>query len=368
MMKRPGAIATALLAAVLFGMSAPFGKLLLRDAVPQLLAGLLYAGSGLGLLIVWLVRRGGHADETPLTRRDLPWLAGAIAMGGIVAPVLLMTGLARTPASAASLLLNLEGVFTALLAWFVFHENFDRRIALGMAAILVGGLVLSWEGRVAWGGVSGALLVAGACLCWGIDNNLTQRVSGGDPVQVAMIKGLVAGSVNTGIALVLGAHFPSVVRTSGAMVVGFFGYGVSLVLFVLALRQLGTARTGAYFSTAPFVGAAVSLMVFHERPTIALLSAMALMGLGVWLHVSERHEHAHRHEPMDHAHAHVHDAHHQHAHGTADPAVTDPVPHAHPHHHEPIAHSHAHYPDLHHRHSHAHVEHEAGDIDASHRG
>ena len=277
-------------------------------------------------------------------------------MGGIVAPVLLMTGLARTPASAASLLLNLEGVFTALLAWFVFHENFDRRIALGMAAILAGGLVLSWEGRLAWGGASGALLVAGACLCWGIDNNLTQRVSAGDPVQVAMLKGLVAGGVNTAIALALGAHFPSAVRTSVAMLLGFFSYGVSLVLFVLALRQLGTARTGAYFSTAPFVGAAVSLVLFHERPTIALVSAMALMALGVWLHVSERHEHAHTHEAMDHAHAHVHDAHHQHTHAPGDPAMSDPEPHVHQHHHEPMEHAHAHYPDIHHRHGHEHTE------------
>ena len=355
-----GAVGTALLAAILFGASAPFAKLLVHDASPQLLAGLLYGGSGMGLLAVWIVRRQRDTtNEAPLTRKDAPWLAGAIAMGGILGPLLLMTGLARTPASATSLLLNLEGVFTALLAWFVFRENFDRRIALGMVAILLGGLLLSWEGRLAWGGASGPLLVAGACLCWAVDNNLTQRISAGDPVQVAMIKGLVAGAVNTAIALALGAHFPSTMRSFDAMVLGFFGYGVSLVLFVLALRQLGTARTGAYFSTAPFVGAVLSLLVFHERPTIALVSAMALMGLGVWLHVSERHEHAHRHEPMDHAHAHVHDAHHQHAHRPGDPAVTDPVPHAHEHHHDPLAHSHVHYPDVHHRHEHEHSSHEA---------
>ena len=366
-MRRPGAVVTALLSAVLFGVSAPFAKLLLRAASPQLLAGLLYAGSGLGLLVVWLVgRRRSTSNETPLTRHDVPWLAGAIVMGGVLGPVLLMTGLARTPASAASLLLNLEGVFTALLAWFVFRENFDRRIALGMAAILAGGVVLSWEGRVAWGGASGALLVAGACLCWGVDNNLTQRVSAGDPVQVAMIKGLVAGAVNTGTALALGAHLPPVMRTSGAMLLGFFGYGVSLVLFVLALRALGTARTGAYFSTAPFMGAAVSLVVFHERPTISLLTSMALMGLGVWLHVSERHEHAHEHEAMDHAHAHVHDAHHRHAHGAGDPLVTDPVPHAHAHHHEPMSHSHVHYPDVHHRHGHGEAGGEQDEHDEQH--
>lgn len=354
-MRQLSGVVLALLAAMLFGASAPFAKLLLQDAVPQLLAGLLYAGSGLGLLVVWLLRRRS-VREAPLTRADLPWMAGAITAGGIVGPLLLLIGLGRTPASAASLLLNLEGVFTALIAWFVFQENFDRRIALGMVAILAGGLVLSWEGRVAWGGAAGPLLVAGACLAWAVDNNLTQKVSAGDPVQIAMLKGLVAGAVNTGIALALGARLPGAGRIAGAMVLGFLSYGVSLVLFVLALRQLGTARTGAYFSTAPFVGALASLIVFRERPTLALVTAAALMGLGVWLHLTERHEHEHAHEAMDHTHAHVHDIHHQHAHGPGDPPVMDPIPHSHPHHHEPLVHTHAHYPDLHHRHGHTHDE------------
>lgn len=354
-MKSLNGVVLALLAAVLFGLSAPFAKLLLEAAVPQLLAGLLYLGSGTGLLIVWLVqRRRPRAAEAPLTRADVPWLLGAIAAGGVLAPLLLMIGLARTPASAASLLLNLEGVFTALIAWFIFRENFDRRIALGMLAILAGGLVLSWEGRVAWGGAAGPLLVAGACLAWAVDNNLTQKVSASDPVQIAMLKGVVAGTVNTTIALALGAHFPSAPRVTGAMLLGFLSYGVSLVLFVLALRQLGTARTGAYFATAPFVGALASLLVFRERPTLALVAAASLMGLGVWLHLTERHEHEHVHEAMDHMHAHVHDIHHQHAHGPDDPPVTDPVPHTHAHHHEPLVHTHAHYPDLHHRHDHTH--------------
>ena len=209
---------------MLFGISAPFAKLLLRDSTPQLLAGLLYAGSGLGLLAVWLVRRTRAAsNEAPLARADAPWLAGAIAMGGVLGPLLLMSGLSRTPASATSLLLNLEGVFTALLAWFVFRENFDRRIAVGMAAILLGGIVLSWEGRLDWGGAAGPLLVAGACFAWAVDNNFTQKISAGDPVQIAMIKGLVAGAVNTGIALALGAQLPGGSRTAGAMLLGFLG-------------------------------------------------------------------------------------------------------------------------------------------------
>jgi drug/metabolite transporter (DMT)-like permease len=349
-----GGIGFAVVAALLFGASAPFAKLLLTNASPQLLAGLLYAGSGIGLGLVWLRGRGRAeaARETQLTRRDLPWLAGAIFFGGALGPLLLMIGLTQTPASGASLLLNLEGVFTALLAWFVFRENFDPRIALGILTIVAGGAVLSWEGRLSWGGVAGPLAVAGACLCWGIDNNLTQKVSAGDPVQIAMLKGLVAGSVNTVIALLLGASLPGASQIAAALTLGFFSYGVSLVLFVLALRHLGTARTGAYFSTAPFVGAGLSLVIFRERPTPLFIAAAALMGIGVWLHLTERHEHEHEHAALDHDHAHVHDGHHQHAHSADDPPVTDPTPHTHRHRHEAMRHSHSHYPDIHHRHAH----------------
>ena len=339
-------------AAVLFGVSTPFAKLLLQGTTPELLAGLLYLGSGAGLLVVWVVRRASARREAPLTRRDVPWLAGAIAAGGVVAPLLLMLGLVRTPASSASLLLNLEGVITALLAWFVFRENVDRRIALGLAAIVAGGVLLSWQGRVELGGLAGPLLVAGATLAWAIDNNLTQKVSAGDPVQVATLKGLTAGSVNTAIALASGAHWPALPHVGGALLLGFLSYGVSLVLFVLALRGLGTARTGAYFSTAPFVGAIASLLIFRERPSVAFILAAALMGIGLWLHLTERHEHEHRHEPMAHEHAHVHDEHHQHAHGPDDPPVTDPAPHTHAHQHEALVHTHPHYPDIHHRHGH----------------
>ena len=340
----------ALAAAALFGASAPLAKTLLTSISPQLLAGLLYLASGTGLASFRLAR--GARSEASLRPRDVPWLAGAIALGGVIGPLLLMLGLSRTPASGASLLLNVEGVFTALLAWFVFHENVDRRIALGMFAIVAGGVVLTWEGHASWGGVAGPLAITGACLCWAADNNLTQKVSAADPVQVAMLKGLVAGAVNASIALALGARIPGAGPLLAALVVGVFSYGLSLVLFVLALRHLGTARTGAYFSTAPFVGAALSLIAFRENPTTALGVAAGLMGVGVWLHLSERHEHEHLHEEMDHEHPHVHDEHHQHAHGPNDPPATDPTPHMHPHHHAPLRHSHPHYPDIHHRHSH----------------
>jgi drug/metabolite transporter (DMT)-like permease len=340
-------LAYALAAAVLFGASAPLAKLLIAESSPQLIAGLLYLGSGLGLAIVTLVR-GKQAKESPLRRGDVPWLAGAIASGGVIAPLLLMLGLSRADAAAGALLLNLEGVLTALIAWFVFRENFDRRIALGMLAIVVGGVTLSWSGAPTWG-FAGPVLIAGACLGWAIDNNLTQKVSGGNPVQIAMLKGLVAGVVNTGLALFLGARLPGLGVTSATLALGFASYGVSLTLFVYALRLLGTARTGAYFSVAPFVGAALAVVLFRQTPGIGLLVGAAMMAVGVWLHVTERHEHEHRHELLDHEHSHVHDEHHQHEHGPDDPPGE---PHAHRHRHEPMTHSHPHYPDIHHRHDH----------------
>jgi drug/metabolite transporter (DMT)-like permease len=347
----PTGIIYALIAAALFGASTPFAKLLLGEMPPVLLAGLLYLGSGIGLSLVRLMRRqsASDADEAELPRAQWGWLAGAMFFGGALGPVLLMLGLQGTPASTASLLLNLEGVFTALLAWFVFRENFDNRIALGMILIVTGGLILSWQPGAGVSFSSGALLVGGACLCWGVDNNLTQKVSSSDPFQIAAIKGLVAGGVNLTIALLLGASLPPLQVLAGALIVGFFGYGLSLACFVLALRNLGTARTGAYFSLAPFVGALVSLLLLREAVGTFFVAAAALMGFGVWLHLTERHEHEHHHERLEHSHRHVHDEHHQHAHA---PGINSHEPHTHTHVHEPLTHSHAHFPDIHHRHGH----------------
>jgi drug/metabolite transporter (DMT)-like permease len=349
--ERAQGVTAAILAAALFGASTPFSKFLLWQIDPLLLAGLLYLGSGIGLAL-WIVFQRlvlKARQEARLQPKDWPWLAGATLAGGLVAPLLLMLGLAVTPASSASLLLNLEGVLTALLAWFVFKENFDRRIFVGMAAILVGGILLSWQSRPELGVPWGALGIAGACLGWAIDNNLTRKVSASDPAQVAAIKGLVAGSVNTLLALVAGAKLPSVSGLVAAGLLGFFSYGVSLTLFVLALRHIGTARTGAYFSTAPFIGAALSLAMLHEPASLLFWVAGGLMVLGVWLHLTERHAHLHRHEPLVHEHLHRHDEHHQHSHTPTDPPGE---PHSHFHRHEELAHSHPHYPDLHHRHRH----------------
>jgi drug/metabolite transporter (DMT)-like permease len=346
----PGAL-MALASAALFGVSTPLAKLLLGAGVdPWLLAGLLYLGSGIGLTAMRLGSRliGTPAKEAPLRRRDLPWLGLVVLTGGVAGPLLLMIGLARTPASSAALLLNVEGLATMSIAWLAFRENVDRRLLVGAFAILAGAVLLSWHGGPTSVGV-GALAIVGACVAWGVDNNLTRMLSSSDPVQIAAIKGVVAGAVNLGLALARGAHLPMTGGIIAAVLVGFFGYGVSLVLFVLALRYLGTARTGAYFSTAPFLGAAVSLFLFHDQLSWQLVAAAVLMGLGVYLHLSERHEHVHVHEALDHEHRHVHDEHHQHAHGPSDPPGE---PHTHWHHHAPMRHKHPHYPDLHHRHRH----------------
>ena len=347
----PQGIIFALASAALFGASTPLAKALLGDTHPLVLAGLLYLGSGAGLCVVLAVRKlltAGAFHVAMPSRNEWPWLAGAIACGGVLAPVSLMYGLTTTSASSASLLLNLEGVLTALMAWFVFRENFDRRIAVGMASIVAGGVLLAWAPGS--GGIeSGALLVAAACAFWAIDNNLTRKVAATDAVVVAGLKGLVAGTVSLACALAFGMTLPPLSAIPAAALVGFLGYGVSLVLFVVALRHLGTARTGAYFSIAPFFGAALAIFLQHDAVTSQLIVAGALMALGVWLHVSERHEHEHTHVTMTHEHPHTHDAHHRHAHAFA---WDGSEPHSHPHAHEPIVHRHAHFPDIHHRHPH----------------
>lgn len=334
----------ALASAALFGATPPLSKLLLEAVDPMMLAGLLYAGAGSGLAI-YRIAKGTDHTEARLGVHDLPWLALAIVTGGIVGPVLLMWGLTLTSASSAALLLNLEGLATMGIAWLVYKENVDRRLLIGAFSILAGAVLLSWQGQ----GVAfslGALLVAGACLAWGLDNNFTRKISAADPVMIAMVKGLVAGTVNIGLALAAGASLPAVPTISAAAAVGFFGIGLSLVLFILALRYLGTARTGAYFSLAPFIGALLAVALLNEPLTTRLLAAGILMGIGLWLHLSERHDHEHEHQAIEHEHAHVHDEHHQHSHGPVS------EPHSHWHRHEPMRHSHPHYPDLHHQHEH----------------
>ncbi len=336
-----------LAAALLFGAGTPVAKLLLTDTSPWMLAGLLYLGSGIGLGVYRIVRR---SPRVHLDRRDWLPLGGAVLFGGVVGPVLLMFGLVGMPASGASLLLNAEGVATALLAWFVFRENFDRRIALGMAAIVAGAVVLSWPGQPDFAGILPTLAILGACLAWGIDNNLTRKIALHDATWLAAVKGLVAGPVNLILAFLLGASLPPLLNVGAAMVTGLFAYGISLVLFIVALRHIGTARAGAYFSIAPFFGALLAVLM-GDPLTPLLVIAAVLMAVGVWLHLTERHQHPHTHEPFVHDHWHDHaDAHHDHSHADGEPVEAR---HRHEHAHVELTHTHDHYPDSHHRHSHS---------------
>ncbi len=343
----------ALIAAALFGASTPFAKLLLGNLSPLELAGLLYLGSGLGLLAVRVLGRlcnkaAPGSKEASVSGQDYFWLAGAVIAGGVIAPVLLMWGLSGTGASEASLLLNLEGVVTTLVAAFLFREAVGGRVWAAAALMLAAGLLLSWQPQADLKFSLHAVAIVGACFCWALDNNLTRKISANDPVVLAMIKGLTAGSFNVAMAFVLGLRFSANAPLAGALIVGFLGYGVSLVLFILALRHLGSARTAAHFSTAPFIGAAIAIFALGEPFTVSFAVAFALMVAATWLVLTEQHAHEHAHEYMAHSHRHVHDEHHQHAHRGDE----GPEPHAHWHEHPPMTHSHPHLPDLHHRHKH----------------
>ncbi|HVW68543.1 MAG TPA: EamA family transporter [Steroidobacteraceae bacterium] len=357
MSKHSGAIA-ALSSALLFGVTTPVAKQLLSDTHPLLIAGLLYLGSGLGVSALRMIQDQGWRP-TGLTVQDWPWLGLSILLGGIAAPALLMTGLAHADAAVSSLLLNLEVVFTAALAWLVFREPASSRVVVGLAAIFAGGLILVWPSRLASAGFTSSAsalpalgAIVTACACWAIDNNVTRKVSAGDARVLAAIKGLVAGATSTTLAFSLGASLPAWSHVLATMALGFLGYGLSLVLFIVGLRQLGTARTGAYFATAPFIGAVVAMLLFGQPSDATFWLAAACMGIGVWLHVSEHHEHEHVHEPMSHSHAHSHDEHHRHEHGFD---WDGREPHTHEHRHGWLRHSHAHFPDIHHRHGHRHV-------------
>ncbi|ARG97257.1 DMT family transporter [Legionella micdadei] len=341
-------IVTAFSAAILFGASIPFAKELLGNIPPVLLAGLLYLGSGLGLLLFRLIKDRGW-QPSGLLKKEWLWLLCVIGFGGVLGPVLLMLGLTQTNAATASLLLNLEAVLTVLLAWVLFKESTDRRIIFGMLLIVIGSILLTWSNQISQPQWMGTIAIALACLCWAIDNNLTRSISTADPLFIASTKGLVAGITNISLAFMLHLSIPNWTQISYALMIGLLGYGISLVLFVLALRNLGTARTGAYFSTAPFIGAAIAILFFGGTTSTLFWIATLLMAIGVWIHLTESHEHRHTHEYLFHYHSHVHDEHHQHKH---DFPWDGMEPHAHPHEHKSMIHTHRHYPDIHHRHKH----------------
>lgn len=339
--------AYGLLAAVLFGLSAPIAKRLLGVVGPQLLAGLLYLGAGLGLSL-WRGLRPAQR-EAPLQRQDAPALAGVVVAGGVLGPLLLLVGLERVSGVVGSLLLNLEAPFTVLLAVLFFGEHLGRSGAAATALILAGAAALKLSlGPLAVDGW-GMLAVALACSCWAIDNNLTQRLSLRDPFAIVRIKTLAAGSFNLALGLALGGRLPAAAVCAAALCLGLLSYGGSVVLDAYALRLVGAAREAAYFATAPFVGALLSGLLLGERLRAIDGLAMLAMGLGVVLLLFERHSHWHEHGPHEHEHVHEHDEHHQHAHA---PGTAPGQPHSHSHRHVALAHDHPHLPDAHHRHRH----------------
>ena len=343
-----GALA-ALTAAALFGLSAPLGKLLVRDAEPLVLSGVLYLGAGIGLSILGALRArdGVTGHETPLQKADIGLLLGITLAGGVLGPLLMLWGLHRLPAVTASLLLNLEAPLTVGLAVLAFGEHLGRREVGAFGLILLGLVVLTHAGASLQTSWLGVLAVGGACSSWAVDNNLTQRLSLRNPVAVARAKGLLAGATSLVLALVLGERLPSARIVGAGLCVGFVSYGLSLVLAVYAMRLLGAARQAAFFATAPFVGAVAAVPLLGETIGLRALIAAGVMGAGVFLLLRERHEHVHVHDRLAHEHRHVHDEHHQHAHTAHDPSGE---PHAHAHVHDVLEHDHPHVPDIHHRH------------------
>jgi drug/metabolite transporter (DMT)-like permease len=337
---RRGAV-LALGSAALYGLTTPFTALLTLRLGTFALSAALYLGAG-GLA---LVRRGRIA------RAEWPWLLASAAVGGVAGPVLLVAGLRHTDAATASLLLATQTIFTAVIAWFVVREHASRRTVAGMVAIAAAGVILAWRGSP--DGSLGALLVLGAAIAWAIDDNLARRLAVSDARTIAGAKGLIAGCASLALAFATGgAARLDPAAFAAALAVGLVGYGISVALFVAAQRDLGTARTAAYFGAAPLIGAAAALAVGARPNTIAFAAAAALTAIGIALHATERHVHGHRHDPLEHEHVHVHDAHHRHAHAGATASAG---PHAHAHRHEPLAHAHPHAPDLHHRHDHRHA-------------
>ena len=337
-----------LLAAIFFGASAPLAKLLLRDLQPLLLASLFYLGAAAGLSAYRAVSGAfRQAREAPISRADWPLLAGMVLVGGVAGPVLMLIGLQRVSAVTGALLLNLESVFTILIATAFFGEHLGRGEAASGAVVVAGAALLGFragEMSAAWSGVA---TIGGACLCWGIDNNLTQRVSLRDATAIARFKTAGAGTTSLILALALGQHFPSPILVAVAMGVGSLSYGMSLVFSVYSLRLVGAARESAFFAIAPFAGALLAIPLLRQMPSPGDWVAGSVMAAGIVFLARARHGHPHRHEALVHAHDHVHDEHHQHSH-----AGSTSEPHSHEHRHDPIEHDHPHVSDHHHRHSH----------------
>lgn len=335
----------ALLAALLFGISTPLVQRAGTGVGPWTTAGLLYAGAA---LIGALSRRPAER-EARLARGDLPRLLAMAAFGAALGPTALAWGLQRTSAASASLLLTLEAVFTAVLAWVFYREALDARVRWALALLTAGGMVLVLD-RAQTGGVQlfGLLAVLAATAAWGLDNSVSRGLAERDPSQVVAAKSALGVLLTATAATLSGEAWPSVPAMAALLTLGASGYGLSLRFYLLAQRAFGAARTGSVFAFAPFIGALCAALLGERSGTPGLWCGGALMLAGVALHLAESHGHEHAHEAMAHEHAHRHDdGHHDHTH--------DPMPageHSHWHAHAPQRHSHPHVPDAHHQHEH----------------
>lgn len=353
-MSKNKSIMYVLIAAILFGCSAPISKLFLGKIEPIPMAAFLYIGSGVGLSIykiIHYVLKKSNTSEAPLIKKDVPWLIIAIIFGGVIAPIILMTSLKVTPASTTSLLLNFEGVATTLIAVTLFKESADKKVWMAIIIITLSSIILSWDFTGKWGFSMGSLGIITACFCWGIDNNFTGKISAKDPVTIVIIKGISAGLFSLIIALVLKNPIPNIKIILGVMFLGCFSYGFSIVLFVLALRNLGSARTSTLFSTAPFIGTILSFIIFKDKINNTFIIAVPIMILGTILLLNEKHNHKHLHKAITHEHSHCHnDGHHNHKHQNLD--IGKEEYHSHMHVHETMIHEHEHTPDIQHKHIH----------------
>jgi drug/metabolite transporter (DMT)-like permease len=341
-----------IISASLFGISTPLAKLLVKNIPPVALAGLFYLGAFAGLSLYSIARRKRLIDPdkkvVSLEKKDFFWLAGAVLTGGIIGPISLMMGLTLVSGFSASLLLNLEGLATAIIAVFIFKENAGKHLWLALVCMTIAGLFLTWDPGQGKFNLVGPLLILLAMVCWGIDNNLTRNISDKDPIQITRIKGLVAGIISLSLALILGMKILLDLKIALALLLGSFSYGISLVFFIKALEKLGSSRAGAFFSFAPFIGTIASLIILREWIGWVMFPAAGFMIIGVWLIISERHSHLHLHKSITHTHSHKHsDRHHLHEH-----SGTFFEPHTHEHTHFELSHIHVHWPDTHHRHGH----------------
>ncbi len=341
----------AFIAALFFGCIAPGAKLLSQTLPPQSMAGLMYLSAGMGLFVILLFRRNFKAAISRVQKTDFKWFILATIFGGISGPAFLTYGINYISGSTASLLLNLEAVLTSLIAWFIFKEHFEKKIVYGIILILLGCLTLSFNSQMSSGVDTflGFVLICLACLSWGIDNNVTRNISHLDPVLTASFKGLIAGSSNLFLGYLIGERLSAGTEVLMLSVLGFLGIGISLVAFIVSLGAIGTSRTGAIFSTAPFIGSLLSIVFLKEPLSLPFTFALMLMAGGLWFHLSEDHGHEHEHYELEHTHEHIHDEHHQHSHSVNDPTS---VPHLHRHKHKQLIHKHPHFPDIHHQHEH----------------